>query len=86
MIGSRAARLTAAQQAKLLERAARENGFGLQREAMNYLEEEFGIRYTQGGVCVLFQRLKIKAKVARPRNTRAVVEEQSEYKKTLRSE
>ncbi len=82
----RSPKLTAKQQAGLLERAARENGFGSQRAAMAYLKNEFGITYTQGGVCLLFQRLKIKAKVPRPRNTKASLNEQTEYKKTLSPE
>jgi transposase len=70
----------------LLERAATDNGFGSQAEARDYLKSEFAVAYTQGGVCLLFQRLKIKAKGARPRNIQAVAEEQIEYKKTLPAE
>ncbi|MDQ3062299.1 MAG: winged helix-turn-helix domain-containing protein [Acidobacteriota bacterium] len=82
----RAAKLTPEQQAQLLERAATDNGFGSQAEAMDYLESEFAVSYTQGGVCLLFQRLKIKAKAPRPRNRQAVEEEQVEYKKTFSGE
>ena len=82
----RQSKLNAEQRAKLLERAATASGFGSQAEALDYLESEFAVSYTQAGVCLLFQRLKIKAKVPRPRNTRAVEEEQAEYKKTLLEE
>ena len=79
----RQSKLNPEQQARLLERAVTDNGFGSQAEARDYLESEFGVAYTQGGVCLLFQRLKIKAKTPRPRNIQAVAEEQAEYKKTL---
>jgi len=79
----RASKLSLQQQAQLLERAATANGFGSQAEAREYLQSEFAVSYTQGGVCLLFQRLKIKAKEPRPRNQKAVAEEQAAYKKTL---
>lgn len=82
----RQSKLNPEQQATLLKEAATDNGFGSQAEARDYLESEFAVSYTQGGVCLLFQRLKIKAKAPRPRNIRAVVEEQIEYKKTLPAE
>lgn len=68
---------------KLVARAATENGFGSQREAQSFMADEFGVSYTQGGVSLLFGRLKIKAKVPRPLNRKAVAEEQTAYKKTL---
>ncbi len=79
----RQSRLNPEQQAKLLKRAATDNGFGSQAEARDYLEREFALSYTQGGVCLLFQRMKIKAKAPRPRNIKAAEEELVEYKKTL---
>lgn len=82
----RVSKLSAAQQRQLLERAASKNGFGSQQQARRYLRDEFGAGYTQGGVCLLFQRLKIKAKEPRPRNTKASPEVQAAYKKTLRGE
>jgi transposase len=82
----RRSKLSAEQQSKLLERAGTDNGFGSQAEARRFLEDEFVVSYTQGGVSLLFSRLKIKAKVPRPRNKKAVVEEQTAYKKTLRHE
>lgn len=82
----RQSKLNPEQQAKLLRRAATGNGFGSQAEARDYLESEFAASYRQGGVCLLFQRLKIKAKAPRPRNIQAVAEDQAEYKKTLPAE
>lgn len=80
----RRAKLSAAEQTALLERAGNEDGFGSQQEARRYLQAEFGVSYTQAGVCGLFQRLKIKAKQPRPRNIKASPEEQAAYKKTSR--
>lgn len=82
----RRSKLSDEQQSRLLERASTDNGFGSQAEARRYVEEEFAVSYTQGGVSLLFSRLKIKAKVPRPRNRKAVAEEQTAYKKTLRGE
>ena len=82
----RRARLSPDQQAQLLERSSEENGFASQREAIKYLQDEFAVAYTQPGVCLLFQRLKIKAKEPRPENKKAGKEAQTEYKKTLPGE
>jgi len=82
----RRSKLSAEQQSKLRERAGTDNGFGSQREAQRFLDDEFAVSYTQGGISLLLSRLKIKAKVPRPRNRKAVAEEQSEYKKTLSGE
>ena len=82
----RRSKLSPEQQAKLLARAGTDNGFGSQSEARDYLESEFAVTYTQGGVCLLFQRLKIKAKTPRPRSIQAAAEEQVAYKKILLQE
>ncbi len=82
----RVSKLSAEQQRQLLKRAASENGFGSQQQARRYMQDEFGVSYTQGGVCLLFQRLKIKAKEPRPLNIKASAAEQTAYKKTLRDE
>ena len=83
---ARQARLSSEQQAKLMLRSSADNGFGSQREAIKYLQDEFAVSYTQPGVCLLFQRLKIKAKEPRPENKKADQEAQVEYKKTLHRE
>lgn len=82
----RRAKLNVEQQRKLLERASTNNGFGSQQEARRFLQDEFDVSYTQGGISLLFSRLKIKAKEPRPLNKKASVEEQVEYKKTLSAE
>lgn len=76
------AKLDSQQQAAFLQRAGQ--GFDSQGEAREYIKDCFGVCYTQQGISILFQRLKIKAKVARPFNIKADPMQQSEYKKTLR--
>jgi len=79
----RRARLSDEQQEQLLKRAGVKDGFASQAEAIKYLAEEFQVSYTQAGVCLLFQRLRIKAKAPRPENIGADEQQQGEYKKTL---
>ncbi len=79
----RISKLNAEQQRKLLARASTENGFGSQQEVRRFLQDEFDVSYTQGGVSLLFSRLKIKAKEPRPMNIKASASEQTAYKKTL---
>ena len=79
----RRSKLTDEQQAKLLERVSEDSGFASQQEARRFLTDEFAVSYTQAGISLLFARLKIKAKVPRPRNKKASLEEQAEYKKTF---
>lgn len=79
----RRSKLSAEQAGRLVERAGTNNGFGSQAEARRFVRDEFDVGYTQGGISLLFSRLKIKAKVPRPLNRKAVAEEQSAYKKTL---
>ena len=74
------AKLNTEQKAKLVERAGM--GFDSQAEAQEFIENQFGASYTQQGISLLFQRLKIKAKVVRPFNIKADIEEQIAYKKT----
>ncbi len=74
------AKISERQKARLIERAA--DGFDSQSEAQEFISDEFGVRYTQQGISLLFQRLKIKAKVVRPFNIKADESEQREYKKT----
>lgn len=78
----RRSRLSAEQQQQLVNRAGQGNGFASQAEAQQYLADEFQVSYTQPGVCLLFQRLQIKAKVPRPENSGADKRAQAEYKKT----
>lgn len=77
-----ARKLKELEEAKLLEQA--QKGFSSQKEAREYISQEFGVEYTQQGVSDLFKRLKIKKKVVRPFNIKADEEEQTRYKKTSR--
>ncbi len=79
---ARAAKLTAAAQRKVVKKA--KTGYVSQRAAQAYIKAEFGVSYTQQGISMLFQRLKIKAKIPRPANIMANKEEQQAYKKSLR--
>ncbi len=76
------AKLGEEQKAKLVERAG--EGLDSQSEAREFIENQFAVSYTQQGISLLFQRLKIKSKVVRPFNIKADESEQSSYKKTLR--
>jgi transposase len=76
-------KLTYEQEAQVNSRAA-EVGFGSQKQAQEYIFEQFGVRLAVSNVGKLFQRLEVTAKVPRPRNRRTSDEEQSEYKKTTR--
>jgi transposase len=79
-------KLSSEQKALLVEKASDGRGFASQQEVRRYLKEEFNVSYTQPGVCLLLQRLKIKAKQPRPSNVKADKEEQREFKKTLARE
>lgn len=74
------AKLNTEQKANLAERAS--EGFDSQSEAQEFIENEFGVSYTQQGISLLFQRMKIKSKMPRPFNIKADRDEQIEYKKT----
>ncbi len=50
-------------------------------EAVNWVQERFGIGYSYWGMRSLFHRFKIKKKVPRPSNPKASVEEQEAWKK-----
>jgi transposase len=82
----RRAKLSVEQQTVLVERASDGQGFGSQQEVREFLQRQFNVSYTQAGVCLLFQRLKIKAKEPRPENIKADRAAQAEYKKTLSHE
>lgn len=74
------AKLDVRRKARLSERA--DEGFASQSEAREFIEKEFEVSYTQQGISLLLQRLKIKLKVVRPFNIKADESEQRAYKKT----
>ncbi len=69
-----------------LQRYLAEFGADSLAEAKDLIEQMYGVRYTESGVCVLFQRLRIKLKTARPANTKKDEAGVIGYKKTLVSE
>jgi transposase len=52
-----------------------------QQEILTYLQDTFGVCYTQAGVCVLLKRLKVKLKTSRPSNIRKVEGSEETFKK-----
>lgn len=68
-----------------LQSYLREFGVGSLSEARDLIEQMFGVKYSDSGVCVLFQRLRIKLKTARPTNAKKEERAGAEYKKTLAS-
>lgn len=74
------AKLNKAEQSRLKERLKKDDIASLE-QAQNYLQQEFGVSYTIGGVSYLFKRLKIKLKTGKPTNINQVAAEQEEFKK-----
>lgn len=66
-----------------LQRYLAEFGANSLAEAKALIEQMYGVCYTESGVCVLFQRLRIKLKTARPSNTKKDESAAIGYKKTL---
>jgi transposase len=66
-----------------LQRYLAEFGADSLSEAKALIEQMYGVRYTDSGVCVLFQRLRIKLKTARPSNTKKDEAAALTYKETL---
>lgn len=71
------------QQMARLQQYLREFGAKSLAEARDLIEQMFGIKYSESGVCVLFQRLRIKLKTPRPSNIKKDERAGAEYKKTL---
>ena len=61
----------------------REFGVESLSEARDLIQQMFGVSYSESGVCVLFQRLRIKLKTARPSNIKKDEAAAVGYKKTL---
>lgn len=71
------------QQIAHLQRYLSEFGASTLSEARDLIEQMYRVSYTESGVCVLFQRLRIKLKTARPSNAKKDESAAVEYKKTL---
>lgn len=68
------------QKKQLLERLKKDDISSLEA-AQSYLAQEFGVKYTIGGVSYLFKRLKVKLKTGRPVNIRRDEEKVEEFRK-----
>lgn len=73
-------RLDAAGQQKLVAHLS-EQGASTASELCRWVEEQFGVVYTDKGMYGLLARLKVKKKVPRPINAKADVQVQEAYKK-----
>jgi transposase len=73
-------RLDAVGQHKLLEHLS-EQGASTALELCKWVEEQFGVVYTDKGMYGLLARLKVKKKVPRPMNVKADAGMQEAYKK-----
>ena len=60
---------------------AAEGAFRTIHDAVRWVRETFGVEYTYWGMRSLFNRLKIKRKVPRPRAVKADPEAQAAWKK-----
>lgn len=74
------AKLTEAEQSRLKERLKKDDICSLE-QAQNYLQQEFGVSYTRGGVSYLFKRLKVKLKTGRPTNVNQDPAQIEQFKK-----
>lgn len=72
--------LTAEQQAQLWARAAT-GAFRTAADAQQWVAQQFGVRYTAGGMYSLLGRLRIHPKVPRPVNPKADQAAQAAWKK-----
>lgn len=74
------AKLSEAEQSRLKQRLKKDDISSLE-QAQNYLQQEFGISYTIGGVSYLFKRLKVKLKTGRPTNVNQDPAQIQQFKK-----
>jgi len=74
------AKLSDTEQRQLVERLKKDDISSLEK-ARNYLEQEFGVNYTIGGVSYLFKRLKVKLKTGRPTHINRDATQIEEFKK-----
>jgi len=52
-------------------------------EAQHYIQEQFGVRYSMGGLHKLFGRMKVKKKTGRPSNFRKDEKGAEDFKKSF---
>jgi transposase len=74
------ARLTRAQQAKVVDQAA-SGAFRTAAEAAAWIRGEFGVSYRASGIYALLHRLRCRPKVPRPIHVQASAETQAAWKR-----
>ena len=79
---TRQPRLSAQQQQSLLAEAGK-GAFSTIAQMVSWVEQNFGIAYTQVGMWKLAKRLKIKKKTARPTHVKKDEQAVERFKKTL---
>lgn len=60
---------------------ARSEGFVSVKDGLRFVQEQFGLTYTQSGMNKVFSALSLRKKVPRPRNAKASQEVQENFKK-----
>ena len=78
--GGKAARLTAEQLGELKALVSAGQLHGIQ-DGVRWAQEQHGVPYTYWGMRSVFERLKLRKKVPRPRNPKASAEQQEAWKK-----
>lgn len=73
-------RLSVEQKASLIAKA-RDEGFVSIKEGVQFVQERFGIAYTESGMTKVFSSLQLRKKVPRPRNAKATEEAQTAFQK-----
>lgn len=69
-----------------LRRFLRQSTIALTQEQIaDWIQTSFGVRFTQGGISALFQRLKIKLKTGRPQHSEQQAGAVADFKKTLKA-
>ena len=81
----RSAFLRPEQQAALVAQSAT-GAFRTAAEARQWIEDQFGVRYTDGGMYALLGRLRVHPKVPRPVNPKADPAAQEAWKKDVLSQ
>ena len=71
------------EQIKKIEEEINNGEFRTQKEIADWIEKEFGIKYTQQGISRLLKKLKIKKKVGRPVNINKQEEKSREFKEKV---
>ncbi len=70
-------------QVKELEDRLKDDDIITLEDAIAYLEQKYGVRYSTSGIFYVFERFKIKKKTGRPVYINKDIEGQAAFKKTL---